>query len=202
DADIHPDLALAAEAREHTVLENAEELRLQAAAHLRDLVEEQGAAIRVLEAADPPLDGAREGALLMAEDLALKERLGNRRAVDGDERPLGARREVVQGVGDHLLAGAGLPRDEDGGWCGRRDLDQMLNFLHGLAAPDEPAEAPDLFQPLLEAADLLQYFAFFQRLLNEKPQPPDVHRLGQIIVRAFPRGVHGRVNGAVAGEDD
>src|SRR3989442_10609447 len=50
-------------------------------AQVADLVEEQRAGVRQLEPSQPPLGGAREGALLVAEHLRLHEILGDRRAV-------------------------------------------------------------------------------------------------------------------------
>ena len=58
---------------------------------LADLVEEQRAAVGQLEAALALRDGAGERALLVTEQLALEQRLGQRRAVDRHERA-GARR--------------------------------------------------------------------------------------------------------------
>src|SRR5262245_49242856 len=86
-------LVLPSEPTHHAVLGDPEELGLGARVHLRDLVEEEGTALGELEAARPPLEGAREGPLLVAEDLALEQRLGDRRAVDGDERAMATRRE-------------------------------------------------------------------------------------------------------------
>ena len=43
--------------------------------HLGDLVEEERAAVRKLEAAEAPLDRAGEGAFLVTEELALQQRL-------------------------------------------------------------------------------------------------------------------------------
>ena len=54
--------------------------------HLADFVEKHRALVRELELARLVLDGAGEGAALEAEQLALEQRLGERRAVDGDER--------------------------------------------------------------------------------------------------------------------
>ena len=68
------------------LLQHAQQLHLRRRRHLADLVEEERAAIGQLEAALPPIGGAGERALLVAEDLALEQRLGNRGAVDGDER--------------------------------------------------------------------------------------------------------------------
>ena len=89
------------EGLEDAVLEHAEELHLRGDGHLRDLVEEERAAVRGLESAVALLGGAGERALLVAEELGLEEGLGERGAVDGDER---------------LLRRAGSAR----GGCGRR----------------------------------------------------------------------------------
>ncbi len=64
--------------------------------------------LALLELADAPLGRPGEGALLVAEQLALQQRLGNRRAVDRQERPVGAAAVLVEGAGDQLLAGAAL----------------------------------------------------------------------------------------------
>ena len=58
---------------------------------LADLVEEERAAARELEAADARRDGAGEGAALVAEELALDEARRERRAVDVHEGPARAR---------------------------------------------------------------------------------------------------------------
>ena len=79
-------LGAAAEPAELPLLQHAQQLDLRRRRHLGDLVEEQRAAVGELEAAGAAIGGAGERALLVAEDLALEQRLGNRRAVDGDER--------------------------------------------------------------------------------------------------------------------
>ena len=61
---------------------------------LADLVEEERSALRLLEEALLLLDGARERAALVAEELGLEEVLGHRAAVDRDERAGRARAEA------------------------------------------------------------------------------------------------------------
>ena len=56
-------------------------------------------------------DGAGEGALLVAEQLALDQFARDRRHVDGDERPVAALAVVVQRARHQLLAGAGFAGD-------------------------------------------------------------------------------------------
>src|SRR5581483_1733890 len=103
DADVDGDGLRAPDAEELAVLEDAEELRLRSRAHLADLVEEERPLVRQLELAELLRVGVREGALLVSEELALEERLGDRGAVERDERAVGARALVVDRLRDQLL---------------------------------------------------------------------------------------------------
>ncbi len=94
------------------LLEHAQQLGLDAGRHLGDLVEEQRSRVGELEAAWPPFDRPGKGAALVTEDFVLEQRLGNRRAVDRDERMLAAAAELVNGLGDELLAGARFAIDQ------------------------------------------------------------------------------------------
>ena len=71
---------------------------------------------------------AGEGALLVAEQLALQHALGERLAVHRDERPGDAIAPVVQQARDQLLAGAALALDQHRG-AARRDAADELEQL-------------------------------------------------------------------------
>ena len=101
----------AADALDRQLLDRAQQLRLRRRRQVRHLVEEQRAAVRVLELAAPAAH-AGGGALLDAEQLGLEQRLDDRRAVDGDERPVAAPAQVVNLARDQFLAGAALPFDQ------------------------------------------------------------------------------------------
>ena len=88
-------------------------------------------------------DRAGEGALLVAEQLALDERLRDGGAVDLDERAFVRGGVLVDRAGDELLAGAGLAGDEDGGRCVGDLLDDREDLLERRGAADEP-EAPEV----------------------------------------------------------
>src|SRR5439155_5746941 len=79
----HVDLQrlVSADAFELARLQEAQELHLRRQRDLAHLVEEERAAVRLLEAAFAPADGAGERALLVSEELALDQRLRERRAV-------------------------------------------------------------------------------------------------------------------------
>ena len=85
-AHVHRHRSRAAHALDDAVLQHAQQLHLHRQRHLVHVVEEDGAAFGHLEAARAVLDGAGEGAALVAEELGLDERLGEDGAADGDER--------------------------------------------------------------------------------------------------------------------
>jgi hypothetical protein len=100
--------------RTRKVLQHAQQLGLQRQVELADLVQEQRAAVGGLDQADLARLRVGEGALLMAEQLALDQVRRQRGAVDFHERGRGARTGVVAGARHQLLAGAGLAQNQHG----------------------------------------------------------------------------------------
>src|SRR6185295_12438880 len=86
----------AAEAAHRFLLERGEDLRLHVRGQEPDLVEEEHAARGGLEEPDLGAAGVGERAPLVAEQLALEQRLGDRRAVEVDERPPGPWTEAME----------------------------------------------------------------------------------------------------------
>jgi hypothetical protein len=88
--------AVAAHGSHAPLLEHAEELGLVRERELADLVEEERAPRGLAE--EPRAIGgrAREGALEVAEELALDDLVRDRRAVDREERTPAPGRELVQ----------------------------------------------------------------------------------------------------------
>ena len=102
----------AADALDLAGLERSKQFDLGLERKLADLVEEQGRAVGILEAADMAVEGAGEGALLMAEQHRFDEILGDCAAIDGDHRLAAARARGVDRLGDHFLARAALALDQ------------------------------------------------------------------------------------------
>ena len=126
---------VAADPDEAAVLEHLQKLGLGREVEAADLVEEQGALVRLLNAA--ALGGVRpgKGALLVAEELGLHQAFRNGRTAHLYKRSLGAAGEDVQEACAHLFAGAALSLQEDGnpGIC---DAFQLLpNTPHGWRSP-------------------------------------------------------------------
>ena len=101
---------VAADSHHLPFFEHAKQLGLRRQRQLSDLVEEQRSGAGVLERAPAQPIGARERAALVAEQLALDELLGQRRAVDGDQRRLRAGSSAMQLARDQFLARAALAR--------------------------------------------------------------------------------------------
>ena len=90
-----------------------------------------------LEASDPPIDGAGEGALHVSEEFALDEAGRDGAAVDLDQGALLTRAAAVDGTGDQLLARSRLTGDEHGGIGGRHLLHLTEESSQRRAASDD-----------------------------------------------------------------
>src|SRR6185436_3593982 len=100
--------------------EHAEELGLDVDGKLAHFVEKERAPLGVLERASPRGNGARERAALVAEELALDERVADGAAVDDVERLFRSLAREVDGAREHVLARARLALEQHGS-VGRRD---------------------------------------------------------------------------------
>src|SRR2546423_3148827 len=85
DADVGGAVGGVADAAKLAVLQESQKLRLRRQRQLADFVEEERAAVGRLDEAGAVAVGAGERAAHAAEQLALDERLRQRRAVDGGE---------------------------------------------------------------------------------------------------------------------
>src|SRR5215831_5639087 len=202
DPNVNLDLRLAPDPANHAVLENAEILHLQSRAHLRDLVEEDGAAVGQLEETRLTLVRAGEGALLVAEELALHQGLGDGRAVDGDEWPLAPIAHLMNGPGDQLLARPRLTGDQDRGVAGPGQLDQPIDLLHCRARAQDGPETTTLAKLPAQERHLALDFPALHRLVEEYPEAPRVHRLGQVVVGSLAHGRYRRLNRRVTGKQN
>src|SRR6202008_4327910 len=105
DAYIGTDRRAAADGGVFAFLQHAEQTGLRFRRHVADLVEEERAALSLLETAALALEGAGESALLMAEQFALDQVARNGRHVDGHKRTGAAGPIFVKHAGHDLLAG-------------------------------------------------------------------------------------------------
>ncbi len=113
-AKIHMARVITADGLDMLVLQHTQQLDLQVHGHVADLVEEQGAPVRLLDLADLASVGTGKTALLVSEQLRLQQRFRDGGAVDADEGFLAAAAFPVRHAGEHLLAGTRLTQQHDG----------------------------------------------------------------------------------------
>ena len=113
DPHVHLEGLFTADAFEGTFLEDPEELDLHRHAEIGHLVEEDRPPVRELEPALAIPDRSGEGALDVAEELALEEAIRKGAAVDGNEVALRPSALIVNRFRHQLLSGATLAEDHN-----------------------------------------------------------------------------------------
>ena len=158
--------------------------------------------MRQLDTPELARAGSCEGALLVSEELVLEKRLGNRRAIDGHEGTLGARRQLMNGTSQKLLARAALPEDQDGG-IGRRDtLNLKQRFLQTFARPHQTRQGHPLLQLLFQQIGATLEPPTLECAIDEQEKVVYVHRLGEEVRSALADGAHRVLDGAKGGHHD
>ena len=201
DADVDLDRLMTADALDHLVLQEAQQLDLHRQRHVADFVEEEGAAIGALDLADGLLDGAGEGALFMAEQFTFEQGLGDRGAVDRDERLLRAVAHAVDGMCQHLLAGAALAEQQNRDVGGRDLLDRAQDAGHLRARCDDPVHRRarrHLFEAAVLCLDRMQ----LRGPRDHQSQHFEIDRLVVEIVRAELHRAQRHLTALIAGGDD
>ena len=134
-----------------------------------------------LDAARRRLGGAGERALLVAEELAFQQVLGDRRAIDRDELAAAPRRRLVQAVGQHFLARPALAEQHHGGRAVGDLLDHPAQAQHLGVARDQACQRVGLVE-FLQTAVLLLQFEQPERALDGEVQHLGLEGLGQEVV--------------------
>jgi hypothetical protein len=139
-ADVGVAAGMAADRIERPVFQDAQQLHLEARAHLADLVEEDRSPVGELEAPGAGGNGAGEGPANVTEQLALQQLLRDRATVHRNEAAARAARQVVERARDQLLARAAVAGHEDGRTRGPDATQQVEDSPHARVVPDQSHE--------------------------------------------------------------
>ncbi len=202
DAHVGLDRAAGADAHQRPGLEHAQQAHLELERHLRDLVEEERAAVGLLEVALVLAIGAGVAAALVAEHLVLDQVRRDRAAVDGEERVLAPAAQLVDRARDDLLAGAALAQEQHGRFRRGDARDLVVYVLHRGRAPDEAAEAPEAAQLVAQRADLRAQLAAARHARQHRLQALQVDRLGEVIGGAQAQRLDRALDARMPGDED
>src|SRR6185437_2465161 len=132
---VNPALFERSHSSKGAVLKYAQQLRLQRAWHFADFVDHQRTAVGEFEETLLGAHGARKRSLLVPEQLAFQKRLGQRGAVDDDQRLIDPATCAVQRPSNQFLAGTAFALDQDR-LVGRPGaLDEPKHFFDGGGLP-------------------------------------------------------------------
>ena len=169
---------------------------------LADLVEEEGPSGGLLEEAAPIARGVGEGPLLVPEELALEQVLGDRAAVqrdEGERLPVGVR---VERARDQFLAHAALAADEDGGLELGDLRDRPEDVAHGGALGEDRLELMLAANLLLQGPVLAAQRLALLGLAEGQDDLVRLERLAHVVVRAGLHGLEGEIDVPVRAHHD
>ncbi len=202
DADVDRALGARPDRAHGGRLEHLQQLGLQRRGHLADLVEQKRAVIGVGEEAGARGGRAREGALDVAEQLALEQVLGKGGAVDGDEWTGGAAARGVDRAGQGGLARAGLAHQQHRGRRVRDARGDVEDLAHRGAGGHQAPEADLGLERLAQRAGLATDAGVVEGASEEQRQLVEAERLGHVLVGALADRIHRGLDGAVRGHHD
>ena len=133
-------------------LQHPQQLDLAGQRQFADLVEENRAGVGAFELALAVVGGAGEGALLVTEQFRLQQVVGDRAAIDRDERAVGAAAVGVDDLGHQLLASAALTVDQHRQVGRRRLLGDFQGFEQARIVAEGTFEDEAAVQQRLAAA--------------------------------------------------
>ena len=187
DADIHLHGAGTAHPLEGAVLHRPEYLLLNFNGNQSDLIEEQGAAVGLLEAAFPLAGGAGKSPALMAEKLGLDQPRRKGGAVEGNERRVPAARKVVQAPRRQFLAGPPLTDNQNrtvhlrGTGQQPLKLQEHFGFAEGLISALIGFHSPIILEFGIFYQSYSAKFAEYPCSLGENRLPRPSEGLGMLI---------------------
>src|SRR5262249_13169862 len=164
------------------VLQHMEELGLQPQGQFGDLVEVDRPFVRILELPGLTSMGAREGALLVAEELGLEQPLRDRSAVDLDEGPVAAHRRRVDSPCDEVLAHPAFAANEDSRVSVGDALDDRADGPHPGMAIEKGGASDEVFHIWLRQRPVRR-----RDLTSAHLSPPNFGSFPEITCHALPK---------------
>src|SRR6478672_373899 len=98
---------------EFAILEHTQNLYLRERTHVRDFVKKNCAGVREFKFSFDRLLRPSERAFFVTKELTFEQRIAHRRSIERNERALGTRGRIVNGLGKQGFSGAGFAKQND-----------------------------------------------------------------------------------------
>ena len=156
----------AAHRPELALLNDAQQLGLRRQGDVAKFIQKKSAVVGDFEHTTLVRHRSGERSFGVTKEFAFEQVLAQRIAIDGHKRLVLAQAVVVNGAGNHFLAGATFPGNQNrcAGW--RALGNQGIHRLHRCARPDDVFKMVLGTDFLLERAVLLHQTPAFQRAIN------------------------------------
>ncbi len=193
-------LVVAADRSHLAVLQGAQQLGLQGEGHFANLIQQQGAAVGLLEQASAVFAGAGIGAGGVAKELAFHQLAGDAAAVDDHIRSGLATALLVHGAGNQFLAGAAfaLNKHRAIGVCHLADV--LKQPPHHAALADDAVKLLHCHDGAV-ALHFTAQAAIFQQAACREQEVVHFQRFGKKVVGALLQRLHGLLYRAKCGDD-
>src|SRR5690606_704226 len=174
------------------LLDRAQQLHLQSRRHLAHLVQEERAALGCDEQTLLVAHRAGEAALHVAEQLRLEQVLGQRAAVDRDERTALALRQLVNEARDDLLTRTALTGDQNGRVGRGKRLRESVDIEERAVAAERPLRVAGVASAALALERLVlgREAPRLCRTTAQRDQLGVAERLLQVVERALVHCLH------------
>src|SRR5579864_6983613 len=198
-ANIHGESLTRPDRLEALFLEHAQDFGLRAQAHVSDFVEEESAAVGLLEFSDLVFGRTGKTAFHVAKQFGFNQLFGNCGAADLDKQALASQTGGVQGASHKFLASSAFAVNQNPAVGGGRDGDLLAQGLHGHAVANNL-----IAMAKLDAQELIFFLqaALLDGVADQDDDFVERERLLDEIESAEFGGADGGFNGAVSGDHD
>jgi len=187
---------------DHPLLQKTQQFHLQRQRDVADFVQEQCAAIGLLDLALGHLDGTGKGTFFMPEQFGFEQGFRNRCAVDGNKGPVAAVTCIMQPLGQQFLAGSARTQQHHRSAGIGHALDHLRHLQH-LRRPgdDLPQYMVFAIVPCGQTGIFLFQLAYMKGPADNQPQLVDIHRLLVEVPGTTGNGAQGAGFLAMTGRD-
>jgi len=187
DADIDLGDLWVSDAADLASFEDAEQFRLHGEGKFADFIEEDRSVVGHFEQSHPRRIGTGKGPAAMPEEFAFDEIFGERAAVHGEKRLVGAKALLVHGAGHEFLPATCFAANQHGAFGGRDFRDQLTDMFDPRVRSDQVASPFGATDAMFEGCQLAADRSLLGDATENGRQIGQTARFGEVFERSVPK---------------